>query len=66
MFSECSQDSLKRFSGYLKDTLVGLVGPIGLVGLVGLMDFMGLLGLLGQACPVGFVGLVCATFHSQA
>ena len=31
----------------------------GLVGLVGLGSLLGHVGLLSQACPVGFVGLVC-------
>ena len=62
MFSTCSLDvlrifsgyfhdvhrtSFRMFSGYLKDTLVGLVGTVGLMGLVGLVGLFGLVGLLG-------------------
>ena len=58
MFSECFQDSLRRFSAYLKDTLVGLVGLVGLLGLVGLVSpAVGLVGLVGPTGLVGLVGL---------
>ena len=42
MFLGCSQDILKFFSGYLKDTLVGLMDWMGLVSLAGLVSLVGL------------------------
>ena len=59
----CSQDVLSSFSGYLKDTMVGLVGLVGFVGLLslvslmGLVGLVGLLGLVGPASVIGWVSL---------
>ena len=55
IFSRCSLDVFRMFSGFSQDVLMGLVGMVGLEDLVGLL---GLVGLVGLVCPVSLVGLV--------
>ena len=55
IFSRCSLDVFRMFSGFSQDVLMGLVGMVGLEDLVGLL---GLVGLVGLVCLVSLVGLV--------